>query len=68
MPRSSRPTDGAGRTHPFPAGRGRFLLRQPREEAAANAQIKAIRAELAGRLAEASYNAATMNLTALGLQ
>ena len=27
-----------------------------------------IRAELAGRLAEASYNAATMNLTALGLE
>mgnify|MGYP006220091443 CR=1 FL=1 len=31
-------------------------------------EAHAIRAELAGRLAEASYNAATMNLGALGLE
>jgi outer membrane protein TolC len=52
----------------FRLGAGDFFLVNVREEAAANAQISAIRADLAGRLAEASYNAATMNLTALGLQ
>jgi outer membrane protein TolC len=52
----------------FRLGAGEFFLVNAREETAANAQISAIRAELAGRLAEASYNAATMNLTALGLQ
>lgn len=52
----------------FRLGAGEFFLVNAREETAANAQISAIRAELAGRLAEASYNAATMNLTALGLE
>jgi outer membrane protein TolC len=52
----------------FRLGAGEFFLVNAREETAANAQINAIRAQLAGRLAEASYNAATMNLTALGLE
>ncbi len=52
----------------FRLGAGDFFFVNAREEAAANAQIGAIRAQLAGRLAEASYNAATMNLTALGLE
>ncbi len=52
----------------FRLGAGEFFLVNAREETAANAQIGAIRAELAGRLAEASYNAATMNLPALGLE
>ena len=51
----------------FRLGAGDFFLVNVREEAAANARINAIRAGLSGRLAEASYNAATMNLTALGL-
>ena len=52
----------------FRLGAGDFFFVNQREETAANAQIKAIRAKLAGRLAEASYNAATMNLGALGLE
>jgi outer membrane protein TolC len=52
----------------FRLGAGEFFLVNAREEAAANAQVNAIRAGLDGRLAEASYNAATMNLKALGLQ
>lgn len=52
----------------FRLGAGEFFLVNAREETAANAQIGAIRAQLAGRLAEASYNAATMNLRALGLE
>ncbi len=52
----------------FRLGAGDFFLVNVREETAANAQISAIGADLAGRLAEASYNAATMNLTALGLE
>jgi outer membrane protein TolC len=52
----------------FRLGAGDFFLVNLREEAAANAQVSAIRADLAGRLAEASYNAATMNLQALGLE
>ncbi|WP_082925326.1 TolC family protein [Erythrobacter neustonensis] len=52
----------------FRLGAGEFFLVNAREETAANAQIGAIRAGLAGRLAEASYNAATMNLRALGLE
>jgi len=52
----------------FRLGAGEFFLVNAREETAANAQIGAIRAALAGRLAEASYNAATMNLGALGLE
>lgn len=52
----------------FSLGAGDFFLVNLREERAADAQIRAIRADLTGRLAEASYNAATMNLTELGLQ
>jgi outer membrane protein TolC len=52
----------------FRLGAGDFFLVNVREETAANARISAIRADLAGRLAEASYNAATMNLPALGLE
>ncbi|WP_296717194.1 TolC family protein [Erythrobacter sp.] len=52
----------------FRLGAGDFFLVNLREESAADAQVRAIRAELAGRLAEASYNAATMNLDALGLE
>ena len=52
----------------FRLGAGEFFLVNAREETAANARISAIRAQLAGRLAEASFNAATMNLTALGLE
>ncbi|MDP5103414.1 MAG: TolC family protein [Erythrobacter sp.] len=52
----------------FRLGAGEFFLVNAREETAANAQINAIRADLSGRLAEASYNAATMNLPALGLE
>ncbi len=52
----------------FRLGAGEFFLVNAREETAANAQIGAIRAQLAGRLAEASYNAATMNLKSLGLE
>ncbi|MCL9983674.1 MAG: TolC family protein, partial [Erythrobacter sp.] len=52
----------------FRLGAGDFFLVNLREESAADAQVRAIRAALAGRLAEASYNAATMNLTALGLE
>lgn len=51
----------------FRLGAGDFFFVNAREEAAANAQVNAIRAGLDGRLAEASYNAATMNLKALGL-
>lgn len=52
----------------FRLGAGDFFLVNVREETAANAQISAIRADLSGRLAEASFNAATMNLKALGLE
>lgn len=52
----------------FRLGAADFFFVNAREEAAANARVSAIRAALAGRLAEASYNAATMNLTALGLE
>lgn len=52
----------------FRLGAGDFFLVNLREESAADAQVRAIRAELAGRLAEASYNAATMNLEELGLE
>ncbi|MEE4537771.1 MAG: TolC family protein [Erythrobacter sp.] len=52
----------------FQLGAGDFFLVNLREERAADAQIRRIRANLTGRLAEASYNAATMNLDALGLE
>jgi len=52
----------------FRLGAGNFFLVNVREEDAANAQVRAIRAELNGRLAAASYSAATMNLAELGLE
>ncbi|MEM1051388.1 MAG: TolC family protein [Pseudomonadota bacterium] len=52
----------------FRLGAGDFFLVNVREETAADAQIRQIRANLNGRLAEASYNAATMDLGALGLE
>ncbi|MEM6493474.1 MAG: TolC family protein [Pseudomonadota bacterium] len=52
----------------FRLGAGNFFLVNEREEDAANAQIRAIRAELTGRLATASYSAATMDLASLGLE
>ncbi|MEO0883473.1 MAG: TolC family protein [Pseudomonadota bacterium] len=51
----------------FNLGASDFFLVNVREERAADARIGAIRAQLNGRLAEASYNAATMNFPALGL-
>ena len=51
----------------FSLGAGDFFLVNLREESAASAQIRQIRANLNGRLAEASYNAATMDFAALGL-
>ena len=51
----------------FRLGAGDFFLVNLREEAAADAQIRAVRAEISGRLAAASYNAATINLAELGL-
>ncbi|MFU7528484.1 TolC family protein [Qipengyuania sp. ASV99] len=51
----------------FALGAGDFFLVNLREESAADAQIRRIRADLNGRLAAASYNAATMNLEELGL-
>jgi outer membrane protein TolC len=52
----------------FRLGAGDFFLVNLREEAAADAQVRAIRADLSGRLAAASYNAATINLSELGLE
>ncbi|MEM6828490.1 MAG: TolC family protein [Pseudomonadota bacterium] len=52
----------------FRLGAGNFFLVNEREEDAANAQVSAIRADLNGRLAAASYSAATMNLSELGLE
>ncbi|MFL0355833.1 TolC family protein [Erythrobacter sp. GH1-10] len=52
----------------FDLGAGDFFLVNLREESAADAQIRAIRADLNGRLAAASYSAATMDLDALGLE
>ena len=52
----------------FRLGAGDFFLVNLREEAAADAQIRAIRADISGRLAAASYNAATINLAELGLE
>ncbi|MDY7098819.1 MAG: TolC family protein [Pseudomonadota bacterium] len=51
----------------FTLGAGDFFLVNLREERAADAQIRAIRAELNGRLAAASFSAATMDLSELGL-
>ncbi|MEM6266142.1 MAG: TolC family protein, partial [Pseudomonadota bacterium] len=52
----------------FSLGAGDFFLVNLREESAADAQIRQIRADLDGRLAAASYSAATMNLAELGLE
>lgn len=52
----------------FRLGAGDFFLVNVREESAATAQIRKIRANLNGKMAEASYNAATMDLKALGLE
>ncbi len=52
----------------FGLGAGNFFLVNQRETDAANAQVRAIRANLNGRLAAASYSAATMNLSELGLE
>jgi len=52
----------------FRLGAGDFFLVNLREESAADARIRLIRADLNGRLAAASYNAATMNLGELGLE
>ncbi|WP_390585863.1 TolC family protein [Erythrobacter sp. MTPC3] len=52
----------------FDLGAGDFFLVNLREESAADAQIRAIRAGLTGRLAAASYSAATMDLDELGLE
>ncbi len=51
----------------FSFGASNFFLVNIREESAADAEIRAIRALLNGRLAQTSYNAATMNMSALGL-
>ncbi len=51
----------------FELGASDFFLINMREEKAANAKIRAIRSILNGRMAETKYNAATMNLDALGL-
>lgn len=52
----------------FRLGAGDFFLVNLREESAATAQIRKIRAKLNGKMAQASYNAATMDLKALGLE
>jgi len=44
-----------------------FFLVNIREERVADAQVRATRALLNGRLAQTSYNAAIMNMGALGL-
>ncbi|MEL6227715.1 MAG: TolC family protein, partial [Pseudomonadota bacterium] len=51
----------------FNLGASDFFLVNVREETAADARIRAIRAELTGRLARTSYDAATLNLDELGL-
>ncbi len=51
----------------FSLGASDFFLVNLREERAADARIRAIRAELNGRVARTSYDAATINMTALGL-
>ncbi|MEE4288547.1 MAG: TolC family protein [Erythrobacter sp.] len=58
----------AGERKRFQLGAGDFFRVNLQEERAADAQVRAIRAELNGRLAAASYSAATMNLAELGLE
>lgn len=48
-------------------GAGDFFLVNVREESAADAQVRAVRAAFAGRRAEIHYNAASMQLDKLGL-
>lgn len=52
----------------FRLGAGDFFRVNLQEERAAEAEIRAIQAELNGRLAAASYSAATMDLEELGLE
>lgn len=52
----------------FSLGAADFFLVNLREETAASAQIRQIRAELNGRLSAANYDTAVMNLDALGLE
>lgn len=58
----------AGERKRFQLGAGDFLRVNLQEERAADAEVRAVRAQLNGRLAAASYSAATMNLTELGLE
>lgn len=51
----------------FDLGASDFFVINLREETAADAQVREVQAELVGRLASASYDAATMNLERLGL-
>jgi len=51
----------------FELGASDFFLVNIREERAADAQIRAVRAKLNGRVARTSYDAATINLNNLGL-
>jgi outer membrane protein TolC len=52
----------------FDSGASDFFLVNVREETAADARIRFLRADLAMRLARADYDAATVNLERLGLQ
>lgn len=58
----------AGERKRFRLGAGDFFRVNLQEERAAEAEIRAIRAQLNGRLAAASYSAATMDLEELGLE
>jgi outer membrane protein TolC len=58
----------AGERKRFQLGAGDFFRVNLQEERAADAQIRAIRAQFNGRLAAASYSAATMDLETLGLE
>jgi outer membrane protein TolC len=51
----------------FRLGASDFFLVNIREERAADAEIRAVRAKLNGRIARTSYDAATISLPALGL-
>ncbi|MEL7198601.1 MAG: TolC family protein [Pseudomonadota bacterium] len=58
----------AGERKRFRLGAGDFFRVNLQEERAAEAEIRAIGAQLNGRLAAASYSAATMDLEELGLE
>ena len=51
----------------FESGASDFFLLNIREETAANARIRLLRAELTTRVARANYDAATVNLSRLGI-